>query len=297
MPGWDDVRFFLEVSRRHTLAAAARQLGVDYTTVGRRIAALEREIGSKLFERTPDGFVATEAGEGLRAAAERMEAAALEVESAALGADRRLSGAVRIASTDTIAQVVVLPAVRKLHQRHPDIRVHLVTGANRLDISRREAHLALRYVRPEQGSLISRRLTRVASAPYASKEYLAARPVPPAGASLRGHDAVHLEEGLRSWQAQQLPDARTVLRANNTVALLNAVALGLGIGVIPCCLGDAHPLLRRVWPAVAPEMDDLFLVVHQDVQRTGRVRALIDALEERCAEAEDELRGERAGRR
>src|SRR6476646_1732308 len=121
MPGWDDVRFFLEVSRRHTLAAAARQLGVDYTTVGRRIAALEREIGSKLFERTPDGFVATEAGEGLRAAAERMEAAAL-------GADRRLSGAVRIASTDTIAQVVVLPAVRKLHQRHPDIRVHLVTG-------------------------------------------------------------------------------------------------------------------------------------------------------------------------
>src|SRR5713101_2288194 len=86
MPGWDDVRFFLEVSRGRTFAAAAKKLGVDYTTVGRRVAALERELGAKLFERTPDGFVSTEAGEDLRAAAERMEAAALELERRALGA-------------------------------------------------------------------------------------------------------------------------------------------------------------------------------------------------------------------
>jgi DNA-binding transcriptional LysR family regulator len=293
MPAWDDVRYFLEVSRGRTLAAAAKKLGVDYTTVGRRIAALERELGSKLFERTPDGFVSTEAAEGLRPAAERMEAAALELESRALGADRRLSGAVRVASTEAIAQVLVLPAIRALHARHPDIRVHLITGAARLDIARREAHLALRYVRPEKGSLISRRLARVAFAAYASEDYLAARPAPPPGASLRGHDSVQLEEGIRSWQTQRLPDARVVLRASNSVALFDAVVLGLGIGVIPCCLADRNPLLRRVWPAAAPEMDDLFLVVHQDVQRTGRVRAVIDALEERSARIEKDLLGER----
>jgi DNA-binding transcriptional LysR family regulator len=292
MPAWDDVRFFLEVSRGRTLAAAAKKLGVDYTTVGRRIAALERELGSKLFERTPEGFVSTEAGEGLRAAAERMEAAALDLERRALGADRRLSGPVRIASTDAIAQIVVVPAVRALHDRHPEIRVHLLTGAARLDIARREANLALRYVRPEKGNLISRRIARVAFATYASKEYLARRPAPPAGSSLRGHDSVELEEGIRSWQTTRLADARVVLRANNSVTLVDAVALGLGMGVLLCCLGDGHPALRRVWPSASPEIDDLFLVVHQDVQRTGRVRAVIEALEERCAEIRSELNGE-----
>ncbi|HZX64527.1 MAG TPA: LysR family transcriptional regulator, partial [Myxococcales bacterium] len=129
MADWSDLRYFLELSRSGTLAAAARKLRVDYTTVGRRLSALEHDLGAKLFERTPDGFVSTEAAEGLRAAAERMEAAALEVESRALGADRRLSGAVRVTSTDAIAQVVVLPAMRALHARHPDIRVHLITGS------------------------------------------------------------------------------------------------------------------------------------------------------------------------
>jgi len=292
MPRWDDVRYFLEVSRGGTLAAAGKKLGVDYTTVGRRITALERELGAKLFERTPDGFVSTEAGEELRAAAERMEAAALDLERRALGADRRLSGAVRIASTETMAQALILPAVRALHERHPDIRVHVLTGAARLDIARREADLALRYLRPEKGSLISRRVARVAFAAYASKEYLAKHPVPPAGASLAGHDSLLLEEGIRSWQPSRLPDARVVLRANGLPALLEAAALGLGIATLLCWSADRHPLLRRVWPSAPPELDDLYLVVHEHVQRTGRVRALIQALDERCAQAQPELLGE-----
>jgi DNA-binding transcriptional LysR family regulator len=292
MPGWDDVRFFLEVLRGGTLAAASKKLGVDYTTVGRRIAALERELGATLFERTPDGFVSTESGEGLRAAAERMETAALDIERRALGADRRLSGAVRIASTETMAQVLILPAVRALHVRHPDIRVHVLTGAARLDIARRAADLALRYIRPEKGTLSSRRVARVAFAAYASKEYLARHPVPTAGASLQGHDSLELEEGIRSWQTSRLPDARVVLRANNSPALLEGTALGLGIATLLCCVADRHPLLRRVWPSAPPELDDLFLVVHEDVQRTGRVRALIDAVEERCAQMKAELLGE-----
>lgn len=296
MAPWDDVRFFLEVSRAGTLAAAAKRLGVDYTTVGRRIAALERELGAKLFERTPEGYVCTETGEGLRAAAEQMEAAALEVGRRALGADRRLSGVVRIACTETIAQVLLLPALSKLHGRHPDIRAHVLMGVARLDIARREADLALRYVRPESGALISRRLTRVAFAAYASPEYLASRPAPAAGASLEGHDTVEMEEGIRSWRSR-LPGGRVVVRANNLAALVQAAALGLGIGTLICCVADAHPLLRRVWPSAPPEVDDLFLVVHQDVQRTGRVRAVIAALEERCAQVQAELLGEKQRRR
>jgi DNA-binding transcriptional LysR family regulator len=292
MPAWDDIRYFLEVSRGGTLAAAGKRLGVDYTTVGRRIAALERELGAKLFERTPEGFVYTEAGADLRDAAERMEAAALELEQRALGADRKLSGAVRIASTEAMARMLVLPAVHALHARHPDIRVHVITGAARLDIARREANLALRYVRPEKGNLISRRFTRLAFATYASKEYLSRRPVPAEGGSLRGHECVELEEEFRLWPNPPLRDARIVLRANNLLTLVDAVALGLGVGRLLCCIGDSHPAMRRLWPSAPLEMRDLFLVVHQDVQRTGRVRAVIDALEERCTAIRQELTGQ-----
>src|SRR2546428_1871734 len=176
---WDAVRFFLELARAKTLARAARRLRVDYTTVGRRVSAFERELGAKLFERTPDGFVLTDAGESIRAAAEQMEQSAVDVEQRALGADRRLSGTVRVAAAESAGHAVVLPAMRDLHQRHPEIRLHLQTGLARLDIARREADLALRFAPPESGDLRIRRLTSMGFALYASEDYLA-RHRPPA---------------------------------------------------------------------------------------------------------------------
>ena len=173
MADWDAVRFFLELARAKTLARAARRLRVDYTTVGRRVSALERELGAKLFERTPDGFVLTDAGESIRAAAEQMEQSALAVEQRALGADRRLSGTVRVAAAESAGHAVVLPAMRELHLRHPEIRLHLQTGLARLDIARREADLALRFAPPESGDLRVRRLAPIGFALYASKDYLA----------------------------------------------------------------------------------------------------------------------------
>jgi DNA-binding transcriptional LysR family regulator len=290
MQGWDDVRYFLEVSRAGTLAAAARNLGVDYTTVGRRVRAMERALGTTLFERTLDRFTLTEAGEGIRAAGEQMEEAALALERRALGADRMLSGLVRVATTDALAQIVVLPAIRELRDRHPEIRIHLLTGTARLDIARRDADVAIRYVRPAAGDLISRRLAGVAAAYYGSTEYLARHPPPPAGGSLRGYEAVATEEGIRSW-SRPLPDARIVLRANNMSALVQAVLLGVGIGALHCWMAARHAELRRVWPDEPLEHDDIFLVLHKDVQRTGRVRAFIQAIEERVADVSRELEG------
>src|SRR5258708_11918797 len=119
MPDWGDVRYFLELSRTGTLAAAARRLSVDYTTVGRRLSALERDLGAKLFARTPDGLRLTEAGKSIQAAAEEMEQAALLVEPRALGTDRKLAGQVRVTTTETLGSVVVLPAVQAVHPPHP----------------------------------------------------------------------------------------------------------------------------------------------------------------------------------
>ncbi|HYR55705.1 MAG TPA: LysR family transcriptional regulator [Myxococcaceae bacterium] len=294
MPDWGDVRYFLELSRTGTLASAARRLRVDYTTVGRRLAALERDLGAKLFARTPDGLTLTEAGKSIQAAAEEMEQAALLVEQRALGTDRKLAGQVRATTTETLGSVVVLPAVQALHQRHPEIRVDLSTGTGRLDLARREADVALRYFRPESGDLVSRRVARVAQAAYASQGYLASRPV--SGNSLSGHDIVALDERIQTTPAtemagEKLRDAHIVLRASNSLALLEAVELGLGIGSLPCCIGDTSQVLRRIFPNAPLVLDDLWLVVHADVQRTGRVRAFIEALDARLAAVANLLAG------
>src|SRR2546425_331321 len=296
MADWDAVRFFLELARAKTLARAARRLRVDYTTVGRRVSAFERELGAKLFERTPDGFVLTDAGESIRAAAEQMEQSAVDVEQRALGADRRLSGTVRVAATESVGHSVVLPAMRALHLRHPEIRLHLMTGLARLDIARREADLARRSAPPESGDLRIRRLTSMGFALYASGDYLARHRPPAPGAGFAGHDAVLFDEGFRGAPAfasltDSLRDARAAVRANSMLSLVEAVANGLGVGALTCCLGDADPRLRRVFPDLPVQRVDLWLVVHADVQRTGRIRALIAALEARCRKAAAVLRG------
>ena len=287
------MRFFLEVARGGSLAAAGRKLAVDNTTVGRRIAALERDLGAKLFARTPDGLVPTAAGEAMRGAAEEMEQAVLRAEQQALGADKRLSGLVRVTATETIAEAVVLPAFRALHERHPQIRLELVAGLARLDIARREADVALRYVRPTSGELLVRRVATVAFGAYASRVYLAARGMPERGKGFSGHDVVLYDPPARGWRpglgGEALREARVVLRTNSTGMLVRAVQQGLGIGPLPCWFARGDANLARVPADAAVELDDLFLVVHPDVQRTSRVRAVIQAVEARLLELAPEL--------
>ena len=297
MLDFGDVRFFLEVSRTGTLAAAGRKLGVDNTTVGRRLASLEKSLGARLFERTPDGLVLTAAGEAIRGAGEEMEQAALLVEQRALGADRKLAGLVRVATTEMLGQAVVLPALVPLRARHPQIRVDLVTGTDRLDIARREADVALRYVRPDNGDLISRRAARIAWTAYASPDYLASRPRPVRGAGFAGHDLVALDHArVTTLAGETVRDVRLVMRTNSALSLAQAVALGLGVGSLPCYLGDPDARLRRVFPEAPREVEDLWLVVHADVQRTSRVRAVIEALDARLADIALALGGEKRRR-
>jgi len=294
MPDWGDLRFFLEVARTGTLAAAARKLGVDNTTVGRRLSALERELGARLFARTPDGLALTAAGEAMRRAGIDMEQAVLRAEQEALGADRKLSGVVRVTTTELLGEVIIVPAVKALHARHPQIRVELLTGSSQLDIARREADVALRYVRPQRSELVARKAGVMAWGAYAAKQYLAAHGRPVRGSGFAGHDIVGHSLAIRAWRMDQLGgepvrDARIVLRANSARMLVEAVRLGLGIGPLPCFLARQDRTLERV-PADAPaELDDLWLVVHPDVQRTSRVRALIEAIEARLDAAAGEL--------
>ncbi|WP_429363035.1 LysR family transcriptional regulator, partial [Paraburkholderia sp. GAS32] len=158
---WDNARFFLAVARTGTLRGAAAQLDVDQATVGRRIAALEETLSTTLFLRTPALFVLTPAGEALLGAAETMEQAALSIERRIAGLDDQLAGTIRVATTDSLGKQFVVPAIARLRRAHPGIEIVCVTSAQIANLTRREADVAIRTLRPDAPDLIARKLAQL----------------------------------------------------------------------------------------------------------------------------------------
>lgn len=199
MINWDDARFFLALARRGSLRRAGLELGVDQATVGRRVGLFEQQLGAKLFIRTPRHYRLSPLGETLLPQAEAMAQAALAMDRAAsLG---ELEGEICIATTDTLAQGFVLPAFSLLRQRHPGIRLKLLTAVSVSDIPNQEADLAIRSLRPEQGDLVVKRLATIKMGLYASPDYLARRGTPRSGQALQQHDLLLFPRELvaRHW--------------------------------------------------------------------------------------------------
>ena len=279
---WDNARVFLAINRVGTLRGAAEQLHIDQATVGRRLAALEQSLGARLFLRTSSGYVATPAGELAAGAIERMEQGAEQLLRQTQGIDERLCGAVRIAATDSSAQYFLFGAMQKLHAKHPDIRVVLTTSTEISNLTRREADLAIRTLRPNNPDLISRHLKRMETALYASKDYLKKHEEPKPGNALAGHDVVIYQRAIYPRQSSSLcgesiANARVVMEVSTGMMLMEAVRAGLGLGELPTYAGDAQPSLRRVWPDRSDPYD-MWLVLHSDLNRTARVRAVADAV-------------------
>lgn len=279
---WDNARVFLAICRQGTLRGAASVLRLDQATVGRRLAALETSLEARLFLRTPAGYVPTPAGELAFRAAQRMEDAAHQLERQMQGIDERLSGTVRLASTDTAAIVFLLRAIGRLHERHPEIRVALTTATQLTNLTRREADMAVRSVRPDNPDLITRHLARRRIGLFASREYIARRGEPVPGAAFAGHDLVIYQRAVAPYQSERLCDepianGRVVLEANSGLMLAHAVCAGLGIGELPTHLAVHFPKLVRVWPDRS-EAYDMWLVMHGDLNRTARVRAVADEI-------------------
>jgi DNA-binding transcriptional LysR family regulator len=161
MRDWHNIRIFLSVCRHGSLAAAARALQVDETTVGRRLKALEASLGTLLFDRTAKGLILTEAAMAVRTAAEAAEDAVLSVQGSVVGSDKRPSGFVRITATETLSSQFIIPALGGFHLRYPEIRIELFSGYVALDIGRGEADIAVRALPPVGSHLVARRLGSV----------------------------------------------------------------------------------------------------------------------------------------
>lgn len=277
---WDDLQVFLAVHRRGSHKAAARALSVDPTTVGRRLAALEAAVGARLVVRTPDRVLATPVGLALATHAERIEAEVLAAERELEARDVRVEGALRVTAGDGLVHYVLLPALAELRREHPALAVELRADTRVLDLSRREADVAVRLARPKEPALVARRLGTLPFALFASQAYLDRRGAPRSLAALAAHDWIGFEASLDNlpqfrWLRRSIPEPRYVLRANATTTQVLACADGHGVALLPLLVAPREPRLRRLLPRLVGPSRDMWGVVHADLRGNPRVQIVL----------------------
>jgi DNA-binding transcriptional LysR family regulator len=275
MMGWDELRVFLAVARAGSASGAAPGLGLSQPTVSRRMAALARDLGVELLRPGARGLELTAEGRRLRSGAERVERDVLAALRALDRLDARPTGAVRLTVPEGLGIAVIAPRLQAFRREHPGIDLVLAAESTVVNLSRREADVALRFVRPRQRELVMRRLAAVPFAPYASARYLRAHPRASGAGLLAGDELVALHESMggspeAAWLRANAPQLRVRVRVLSTLALRAALLAGAGVGLLPDYLG-AHPELRQLGGGAVLHRD-LFLVHHRALRGAERVR-------------------------
>ena len=280
MLDWDDLQTFLALARHGSLSAAARAMGVQQTTMGRRLAGLEARTGARLLQKTPSGLVPTPVGEAILGNAERIEAEALAAERTITGRDIRLEGTVRITTIEILAVDILMPVLAELRLRHPGIALELSIAARNLSLSHHEADIAVRMARLTQLDLAVRKVATLGSGLYASAAYLQRHGPPDLDAGSPGHMVILMQDDMMGmpemvWLAQKSGRAAVALRTNSRYAQLAACQAGMGIAWLERFLGDRGGLVRF---DAAPPPREVWMAVHTTIRHTPRIRAVTDAL-------------------
>jgi DNA-binding transcriptional LysR family regulator len=279
---WDDFKHFLAVARTGSLSEAARGLKTSAATVGRRITALENRLGARLFDRAQTGYTLTESGEAIRLKAEDVEETVLSVEREALGRDLRATGKVRVATAEDIGSFVIAPRLAEFHRSYPGIVLELVSSWDVVNLTRREADIAVRTVRPSHGDFIVRQAGVWNCAVYVSRDYAAKRNLKPGLNDFRDIDVITWAEENTfrggDWFDEHARGAPVVFAANSRHIQYAACKASLGAAILPCLAADHDPDLVQLLPPERVRSIDLWLVAHQDLSRTARVRAVLDFL-------------------
>ncbi len=273
---WDDLRYVLALARQGNLSRAASSLEVTRTTVGRRLGAMEARLGVRLFERTPDGFVPTVAGQDMREMAERVEADVHGLERRILGRDNHLAGKLRVSTVDILFGRFH-DAFASFVERHPRVELNVSMSNALVSLTRREADVALRLTNDPPDHLVGRKVGDVHYAAYGNRAL-----VHRIGADAP-YDAfpwLHLDERenprlLDRWLASNAPGARVVMRLDSSMAIREGIRAGIGVQLLPTCDGDADPNLVRVGP-IQDDAHGLWLLTLPELKTATRVRAFMD---------------------
>ncbi len=294
MTNWDDLKFFLALARHRSVRSAAASIGVSHSTVARRIAELEAQMNVRLFDRTAEGYAPTAAGEEMIEAAEKVEEEVAGIERRVLGTDAKLSGEIRVTMPNVVAEGLLMPDFVRFGRTYPDIDLNIITSYDFADLDRREADVAIRFVRIGQSPpehLIGRRIACFHSAAYATREYL---------------DSVTLEEdpdsarwigwgereAFPAWvKGSAFPKTPARDRINDVMIQYQAARNGMGLAILPCFLGDPDPLLDRVGLQPPKPNFDIWLLSHPDLRETARLRVFRDFIADAVAGRRDLIEG------
>lgn len=292
LPDWDDLRVFLAVARTGSLSGAARVLGVNHSTVFRRLGGFEKRLGVRLFDRLPNGYVRTNAGDEMLGAAAAIEEQVMALERRVTGRDLELRGTLRVTTTETIGLTFGPPHLAAFHRAYPGIAVELVAANERMSLSRRDADVAIRPTNTPPEALVGRRVARIAWAVYAPKGRRGVDAFAPGEAWLDVDDSFG-HQALTRWVSARVPAEAIALRANSMTVLREACRAGLGLALLPCYMGDGDAGLRRVGDLIPDLGTDLWLLTHEDLRQTARVRAFLDFMGEAIARDRDLIEGRR----
>jgi len=288
MYNWDDMRYFLAVTRSSSLRAAAQSLGVSRSTVLRRISALESRLAVRLFDRKPTGYFTTSAGDELLLTANKMEELSLSAERKLAGRDSRLSGTIRIAIPATLLSGAITRELAAFAEHHPHIRLEFLTSYGMLDLFKGEADIAVRVSNSPPEELVGRRILSIARCCYVASDK-AKNGLRSEDSKLIGwsaspkHSDWYTEAGFSSNEITAVID--------DPVATVEAVRAGMGMAILPCFMGDTASGLCRVPPGIPLLSRDLWILTHRDLRKTARIRIFADFIAEAFAKNKDIYEG------
>jgi DNA-binding transcriptional LysR family regulator len=288
MDDWNDFRLILAVARAGSLTGGAQALGINHSTAFRRLHAAEAKLGVRLFERLAAGhYLPTEAGTQALLTAERMETETTRLDREIAGSDHRLTGRLRVTSSETLAYRLLTAELARFRTAHPGIELELTIDNRILSLSRREADVALRVARPKEPDLVGRKLADAAWTLYGAPKLLKKLKL---SRRLGGADPAALATGpfigwqsdadgihAGKWLETTVPAPAIVYRSNSLINQLSAAKAGIGLAVLPCYLGDVEPGIARALAKPIPALArELWIVTHKDLKDTARVRAFLD---------------------
>ncbi|HEU5339004.1 MAG TPA: LysR family transcriptional regulator [Sulfuricaulis sp.] len=288
---WDDLRIFLAVARMSSVSGAARYLGVQHSTVSRRLRQLEKRLGTRLFEKKRTGYELTAAGEDLKQASMNMEREALAVDGALRGQDKNLAGSLRVTAVNIMAAAVLAPIFSRFNAAHPEIELQILVCNSDISLAERQADVALRVTNDPVETLMGKKIATIASTVYGGRKYLA---------DLRKHDAPPKWIGMtccgyhKHWTSKLSGGEPHQVIVDDPIMTQQMLKQNMGLAVLPCYMADPDPLLERYTDPI-PEMDmGLWFLFHSDLKRTERIHVFRDFLIKEIEGVRDLLEGNQA---
>jgi DNA-binding transcriptional LysR family regulator len=281
---WNDLRHFLAVARHGSTLAAAKALNVNQSTVHRRLDELEKRLGRQLVVRQPTGYKLTELGQNIVMYAERVEEAVQAFERRLAASDTELAGTVRVTCPEVLGlRLMRSQLIQIFNGRFPGLRVEIIVSDKYLDLAKGEADIAFRACAPmpTDPTLFGRKIAPSPWAVYASKGYVERHGGVGQSEEINRHPVIHFEDSMRDhpaarWLQSVAPNANVVARGSGLPAALTAVKSGVGVGVLPVNLGDNDSDLVRLFGPIPNLPSDIYLLIHEDMKETPRVRAFFD---------------------